>query len=140
MVAEFRQAQRFIETLPVGRHLFTSRTGESAFNFEGESTDWYFAIGGYTYWGKGEARISPSKWGKHYEVEFTYNFFDRYNWDGDKSVVVGGVEITDEFMAKFHRQGLAREFDCVGSVTRSLSWDGDFNPPDELTILARPGR
>jgi hypothetical protein len=140
MVAEFRQAQRFIETLPVGRHLFTSRTGESAYNFQGENADWFFAIGGYTYWGKGEVRIAPSMRGKRYEVDFTYCFYDRYNWDGDKSVVVGGVEITDQFMGEFHLQGLAREFDCVGSLTRTLAWDGNYGGPDEPTILARPGR
>lgn len=33
-----------------------------------------------------------------------------------------GVTITDDFMAEFHRQGLAREFDCFGSVRRKLTW------------------
>jgi len=140
MVAEFRQAQRFIQTLPVGRHLFTSRAGESAYNYKSESADWFFAIGGYTYWGKGEARISPSKYGKRYEVDFQYCFYDRYNWDGGKSVELGGVTITDEFMAEFHRQGLAQEFNCLGSIKRAIVWDGDLAVPTEQTILAKPGR
>ncbi|RYF24144.1 MAG: hypothetical protein EOO77_00665 [Oxalobacteraceae bacterium] len=140
MVAEFRQAQRFIQSLPVGRHMFTSRSGESAYNYKSESADWFFAIGGYTYWGKGEAHITPSKLGKRYEVEFEYHLYDRYNWDGDKSVDIGGIEITDEFMAEFHLQGLAREFDCFGSVKRNLSWEGDLVVPPDQAILAKPGR
>lgn len=140
MIAEFRQAQAFLRTLPIGRHLFTSRMGENAYNSQHESADWFFAIGGYTYWGKGEARISGGKIGRHYEVDFTFCFFDRYNWDGDKEVEIGGVTITDEFMGEFHRQGLAREFDCRGSIKRRLVWDGDFGAPDQTVITTRQGR
>lgn len=140
MVAEFRQAQAFIRTLPPGRHRFTSRAGENAYNYKQESADWFFAIGGYTYWGKGEARISAGKAGRHYAVDFEYHFADRYNWDGDKEVELGGMTITDEFMAEFHRQGLAREFDCFGSLKRQLAWDGDFGAPEKLEILRRQGR
>ncbi|MDB4972856.1 MAG: hypothetical protein JWN48_1197 [Myxococcaceae bacterium] len=49
-------------------------------------------------------------------------FFDRYNWDHGKSVTIGGITVTDRFMSEFHRQGLAREFDCVGVLKRKLSW------------------
>lgn len=140
MIAEFRQAQAFLRTLPPGRHFFTSRTGESAYNYKQESADWFFAIGGYTYWGKGEAHISERITGRHYEIDFEYRFYDRYNWDGGKSVELGGITITDEFMAEFHRQGLAREYDCFGSVKRRLVWDGDFGAPDKTEILRRPGR
>lgn len=140
LVAEFRQAQAFIRTLPAGRHLFTSRAGESAYNYKQESADWFFATGGYTYWGKGEARVSSGKSGRHYEVDFEYRFYDRYNWDGGKSVELGGVTITDEFMAEFHRQGLAREFDSFGSLHRRLVWDGDFGAPDKTVIIKRQGR
>ena len=105
-----------------------------------ESPDWFFGIGGYTRWGKGEATISTNTIDRHYEVEFVYCFYDRYNWDGGKSVHFGNIEVTDEFMGEFHRQGLAREYDCVGSLTRKLVWDGDFGAPDRTMILARPGR
>lgn len=133
MVAEFRQAQRFLQGMPVGRHLFTSSNTESSYNEESENPEWYFAIGGYSYWGKGEATITPSQNGRRYEVDFTYCFRDRYNWDGGKAVVIGGVLVTDKFMGEFHRQGLAREFDCVGSVRRAITWDGDATfPPNNL--------
>src|SRR6478735_6818996 len=45
-----------------------------------------------------------------------------YNWDVGKSVTIAGIRITDEFMGEFHRQGLAREFDCRGSFQRHLTW------------------
>ena len=105
MVAEFRQAQRFIQTLPPCEHYFTARTGESSYNYKAESPDWFFAIGGYTYWGKGVAKVLPRQHGNRYEVAFSYCFFDRYNWDGGKSVDIAGITITDEFMAEFHREG-----------------------------------
>lgn len=140
MEGEFRLAQAFLQTLPPGRHQFTSRRARGGYNMMGESSDWFFGIGGYTRWGKGEATISTGAIGRRYEVDFTYCFYDRYNWDGDKSVNFGSIEITDEFMGEFHLQGLAREFDCVGSVTRKLAWDGDFGAPDRTAILQRPGR
>jgi hypothetical protein len=34
-------------------------------------------------------------------------------------------------MGEFHRQGLAREFDCVGSIKRKLSWQHGQAIPKE---------
>ena len=42
--------------------------------------------------------------------------------DGGKSVTIQGITVTDAFMGEFHRQGLAREYDCHGSFKRSFSW------------------
>ena len=42
--------------------------------------------------------------------------------DKDKFVTIAGIKITDKFMGEFHRQGLAREFDCRGSFQRHLTW------------------
>lgn len=140
LVNEFRQAQRFIQRLPIGTHAFTAKTGESWYNYKQESADWFFAIGGYTCWGKGNATVGVGPGGqRRYDVEFLYNFYDRYNWDGGKKVTIGGIEVTDEFMGEFHRQGIAREYDCKGVVRRRFSWVGDVVGPDEQTIL-RPGR
>jgi hypothetical protein len=139
MVAEFRQAQRFVTGLPAGKHNFMSIAGENSYNYKSESADWFFAIGGYTYWGKGVASITGSGLNKSYEVDFEYHVYDRYNWDGGKSVTIGGVEVTDEFMGEFHRQGLAREFDCFGKVVRRFVWKGAVPPADDL-IVQRQGR
>jgi peptidoglycan hydrolase-like protein with peptidoglycan-binding domain len=140
MVAEWRQAQRFIQTLPPGTHHFVAKQGESAYNYKEETADWYFATGGYTYWGSGTATISEVDGERRYEVEFRYNMYDRYNWDGGKSVTIGGVTVTDEFMGEFHRQGLAREYNCFGALTRRLRWQGDVAVPQDSAIIHGGGR
>ncbi|MCP5119955.1 MAG: hypothetical protein GY953_54855, partial [bacterium] len=126
------------ETLSVGTHQITSKMAEGAYNRKSETTNWFFAIGGYSTWGKGEARVTDAA-GRKYELDFEYKFFDRYNWDGGKQVTIGPVTITDQFMGEFHRQGLAREYDCVGSIQRSFRWShGQAIPPQQL--LPRGGR
>jgi hypothetical protein len=30
--------------------------------------------------------------------------------------------VTDKFMGEFHREGLAHEFDCVGTLKRRFTW------------------
>jgi hypothetical protein len=140
LVGEFRQAQRFIQRLPVGRHQFTSKSAESSYNYKEQSADWFFAIGGYSYWGKGTVNITMVGGQKQYDVEFLYKFYDRYNWDGGKKVTLVGITITDEFMGEFHRQGLAREFDCFGEVRRSVKWTGDVNVAPDASIIRPPGR
>lgn len=60
--------------------------------------------------------------GRELELDFEYKFFDRYNWDKGKSVTIFTITVTDEFMGEFHRQGLAQEFDCVGSMRRHFAW------------------
>lgn len=122
LLAEIGQAQDFIEMLPVGKHNFTSRSAEGGYNGKDESWNWYFATGGYVSWGKGVAVVSQGAKGREYSMDFEYKVFDRYNWDKGKSVTIFKITITDEFMGEFHRQGLAREFDCVGSIKRRLSW------------------
>lgn len=119
---EVRQAQLFVEKLPVGSHVFTSSTAESAYNFKHENTNWYFAVGGYSTWGKGSATVRNNAAGKECEMQFEYRFYDRYNWDNGKAVTIAGITITDRFMGEFHRQGLAREFDMVGSIKRVFRW------------------
>lgn len=120
--AEGAQAQEFVEMLPVGKHLITSRMAEPGYNTKNESWNWYFAIGGYSSWGKGEATVTAGAKGKEFVLDFEYKFFDRYNWDKGKSVKIFRIKVTDEFMAEFHREGLAQEFDCFGSIKRRFAW------------------
>jgi peptidoglycan hydrolase-like protein with peptidoglycan-binding domain len=119
---EAAQAQEFVEMLPPGKHSIRSRTSEDGYNGKNENRNWFYATGGYQSWGEGEATIADTPQGRTYELAFRYKFFDRYNWDAEKFVTIFGIKITDDFMAEFHQQGLAREFDCVGSVRRRLSW------------------
>ena len=129
---EVQQAQKFVEKLDAGTHSITSQTAESAYNYQNENKNWYFAVGGYSTWGKGAVTIKNGSIGREYEMQFEYKFYDRYNWDTGKSVKIGGIEITDKFMGDFHRQGLAREFDMVGSIKRTFRWkQGDVIPGEQ---------
>jgi hypothetical protein len=55
-------------------------------------------------------------------LDFEYHVYDRYNWDNGKWVKIAGVTITDHFMGEFHREGLAQEFDQVGTLRRRFRW------------------
>lgn len=140
LIFEFRQVQRFLRDLPPGRYDFTSRVAEPGYNGQDEHADWYFAIGGYSLWGKGRAEIAGTGARRRYDVDFTYRFYDCYNWDGGKEVNIAGITITDEFMGEFHRQGLAREFDCDGSLRRRFVWEGDSAVPSDTMIVRGGGR
>jgi hypothetical protein len=131
---EVAQAKSFVESLPVGRHQITSTKPEVGYNRKSENTNWFFAIGGYSTWGKGTAIVSADAAGRRsYSIDYEYKFYDRYNWDAGKSVTLFGITITDAFMAEFHRQGLAQEFDCHGACKRSLAWKhGQAIPPAQL--------
>ncbi len=85
-----------------------------------ESQNWFYAVGGYHVWGKGKATVSGN--GTCFTLDFEFKFYDRYNWDITKSTKILGIEITDKFMGNFHRQALAKEFDMIGSVSKSFSW------------------
>jgi hypothetical protein len=68
-----------------------------------------------------------------HELEFEYRLYDRYNWDAGKSVTFAGITVKDVFMGEFHRQGLAKEFDCHGSIKRRFTWKkGAALPPQQL--------
>jgi hypothetical protein len=115
-------ARRFVQTLPVGTHNISSKSATVGYAEQKESWNWYFATGGYSIWGKGVAKVTAVAGVAQYELDFEYKFFDRYNWDGGKSVEIMGVEITDEFMGRFHREGYAKEYNLVGSMKRNLKW------------------
>jgi hypothetical protein len=129
LAKEVKQAQTLIEILPEGTHRITSQQMDWGYNLPTENSNWYYAIGGYKAWGKGLVKVSFSGGVRRYELDFEYHVKDRYNWDGGKQVEIptpfsddDPLIITDHFMGEFHRQGLAREFFCFGSVRRKLSW------------------
>lgn len=121
---ELSEAKRFVESLGrTGRFEITSAAARGGYIRKSENWNWFFAIGGYSAWGKGIANVtSDSMNRKSYTLEFEYKFFDRYNWDGGKKVEIFGIEITDEFMGRFHREGLAREFNMYGSYKKTVAW------------------
>jgi LysM domain-containing protein len=145
--AELAEAQAFVETLPAGVHQITSQNVTNGYNYKSENWNWFFAIGGYSLWGKGTARVSIVGPLANYTLDFELKFYDRYNWDGGKSVTLLGITITDETMGELHRQGLAKEFDCIGSLRQTVSWQAKRPvaatapppPPTIKTHIVKPG-
>lgn len=130
---EVAQMKQFVEMLGPGTFNIASQRANNGYNRKSENTNWFFAIGGYSSWGRGVAIVKDNPTGRQYEVDFEYRFYDRYNWDAGKSVTIGGITITDAFMGEFHREGLAQEFDCNGAFKRHFTWrKGDVIPPAQL--------
>ncbi len=120
---ELQLAKKYVETLPPGVHQFTSSVAASGYDLKVENRNWYYAIGGYSAWSKGTATITATSTGqKSYSMSWEYKFFKRYNWDKGKKVTLFGVTITAEFMGRMHREGIAREYNCFGSIGKKVEW------------------
>ena len=119
---EVQRIKLYVQQLPSGTFDVTSTHAVNGYNGKGESPNWFFAVGGYSVWTKGKATIVGTGPGHECKLELEYKFYDRYNWDGGKHVYIAGIEITDEAMGEFHRQGIAKEYDEVGSFRRTLTW------------------
>lgn len=127
---ELKEAKDFAETLPEGIHQFTSAKARSGYNMQGENNNWFFAIGGHWTWSKGTATVFNKGGWKNIHLNWEYKFWDRYNWDGGKSVTLpGGLVVTDEMMGEFHRQGLACEYNCKGSMKATWVWQMPMDAP-----------
>lgn len=126
--AELAEAEAFVSKLPEGVHSITSAEVSHGYNTQSESRNWYFAVGGYSCWGKGVATVARDAAGRRgYKMSFEFHVYDRYNWDGGKHVCFPSeascrVKVTDEFMGALHRQGMAQEFDMYGAVTNEVVW------------------
>ena len=86
--------------------------------------DWFFAIGGNTRRLNGSYSYEPDSDGSgngtlHFDADWSLE--DRYNWDGGKSVTIGGVTVNDEVLGRLHVVGLAQEFDIRGARSDSFS-------------------
>jgi hypothetical protein len=85
---------------------------------QSQSRDWFFAIGGFTYWYTAEVQVLPSEAGPpQITMIFTLHIFDRYNWDQGKAVTIAGITVKDEQLGRLHRVGLAQEYDVNGTAT-----------------------
>jgi hypothetical protein len=130
---EVDEAKEFVEMLSPGTCQIASRVLEGGYNLKSENWNWFFAIGGYSRWGKGTATVTDKPTGREFALDFEYKFYDRYNWDKGKHVKILNITVTDEFMGEFQRQGLAKEFDCFGSFRRHFAWKkGQRIPKDQL--------
>jgi hypothetical protein len=122
---ELSEAMTFVESLGPGPRVISSTNASQGFNRKSENKDWYYAIGGYKYWGGGQACVGSNSYILHFEYKIT----DRYNWDKGKKVTIPLIgEVSDRFMGEFHRMGLAKEFDINGSMKKTVTWKKGMPP------------
>lgn len=134
LIRAIRDLMDYAWPFPVGSWNLSSTRALHEYNRSQESSNWFFAVGGYSAWIRGTLRVSESKGDTIFEFDGEYKFEDRYNWDGGKSVKMGSITITDEFMGEFHRQGLAKEFNMHGSVGLSFRWTSKSWPSPEQLV------
>ena len=87
---------------------------EPSTNIEG---NWLFAVGLYRTWAKGNLK----KCGKKYELDWSFNFRDNYDWSMTNNLRAGFV--TDREMALLHRYGVAKEYEMVGEHRVNIVWE-----------------
>jgi len=129
---EYDEAMRFAESLQDGSHSITSSQTTAGYNGQNESLNWFLAVGGYQYWGKGPVTICRGNsnhnrlGGFEFQMTFSFKVSDQYNWNPGQSVFHG--LIPDEFLGKFHLMGLAQEFPLRGLRTITLRWNEGGEP------------
>jgi hypothetical protein len=115
-------AKIFVSKLSDGEYALTSSKLGHGYFYRSQDINLFYAIGGYSFWGQGKVHISTHAGVTSYLLDFEFYFYDRYNWDGGKSVTIANIRITDEFMQKFHQQCYAKEFDVRGVFKKKISW------------------
>jgi hypothetical protein len=115
-------AKAFAQSLVAGRHHISSSRQAHGYFRQAESSNLFFAIGGFAYWGQGVVQVPEDTRASRITLDFEFHFFDRYNWDSGKSVSIAGMTITDDFMQQFHRQCYAREFNIKGVSKHRVEW------------------
>ncbi|WP_422960177.1 hypothetical protein [Undibacterium sp. Xuan67W] len=140
--ADLALAKTFVKNLADGEYDITSQKLGHGYFYKSQDINLFFAIGGYSFWGQGKVNISSQKGITTYVLDFEFHFYDRYNWDGGKSVTIAGIQITDAFMQKFHRQCYAKEFDVRGLFKQTMSWTenktAEKNNPPAKKPLSNP--
>jgi len=95
--------------------------------------DWFMAMGGFYYKYTALIETTPSLTpNRETTVKMTtqIHVFDRYNWDGGKSVPIGDMIITDEMVAELHKVGLAKEYNINGSSSSvTTTWNYPKSSP-----------
>jgi hypothetical protein len=108
------------------------------------SKDWFFAIGGFTYWYTANGTVVPMRNGKvQVQTIYTLHVYDRYNWDQGKAVDIAAITVKDEQLGRLHRVGLAREYEINGtSNPRRIDWNYGSSSPtlDPANVPKEKGR
>ncbi|MEV6136364.1 hypothetical protein AB0L63_09935 [Nocardia sp. NPDC051990] len=104
------------------------------------SEDWFFAMGGIQLSVTGVVTVHKPAEGAEpsITVEYKVHVHDRYNWDGDKSTKIAGVEVSDKRMGALHTAGLAREYDIDGS-SGTRRYEGTVPSNGRMNLPGPPG-
>jgi len=126
--SELTRVRQFAETLPIGvRKINANKVNEGgkdgAYIKKTEDSNWFYAIGGYSSWGRGVVTITDAGGGKKaYSLEFEYKVDDLYNWNKGQKVDIGPITVKDEILGQMHLAGVAKEYRNVGTYTQRIEW------------------
>jgi len=140
--SELNDAMAWVEQFTVLNNFKTFRivgTWTSGQNDPNDSENWFYAVGGYSGVGSASVKVLLNC---DYEMQFTFNFSDRYNWDIGKSATILGQTVRDQELGRLHKVGFAQEFDMIGSDTVTVIWQKGqrFDTKGQLTPDGRTGR
>lgn len=114
IASAIEQAKGMASTGPVTFPVNTPWRGADLY----DSDNWFYALGSISFNQTGYVTVTPpaQPGGAWTYVWLTQvNIRDQYNWDGNKSTDILGINITDEQLGVLHRRGLAREYTAVGA-------------------------
>ena len=117
---EINEALKYAESVnDMATFTISSHAASSGYCRKLESENWYYAVGGYSTWGKAKV-VAHDKC--KYEMTFDLKFFDKYNWDVGKSVTIFGIRVPDIALGELHQAGIAQEYLMNGNVTYKIEW------------------
>ena len=118
--AEFaREIAREITGANNGRTVteFTSREALPGRVERAQSLNWYLAVADFSYYVTGRVERDACGHGCA-RAEIIFHVWDRYDWDPGPIVRIhtpaGPVDVDQDHVGEFHRQGIAKEFTSLG--------------------------
>lgn len=116
--SEINEAMVFAETINKKKFNISSYAASLGYARKDESWNWYYAVGGYSTWGKAKV----TKDGDCYKMKMKLKFEDKYNWDAGKAVTIFGVTVPDVSLGELHRAGIAWEYILIGDAEYTIKW------------------
>ncbi len=108
-------------TLGEGKTLFTLKDAKVSTVDRSESENWYLAVAGFSYWISGDIEIDAEG---QIAGRVTLGLWDRYDWDPGVVIPIptpfGEINVDQDRVGEFHRQGLAKEYSTVGSLDLTI--------------------
>jgi len=99
-----------------GKTLFTLKDARVSTIDRAESENWYLAVAGFSYWISGDIEIDENG---QIAGRVSLGFWDRYDWDPGVVIPIptpfGQINVDQDRVGEFHRQGLAKEYDSIGT-------------------------